>query len=211
LGTDTFIATTVTQAATARARGTFVVLPALAVGKSNEHRAFTGTLTLTSTTLARVVTECARCLAEDGFAKLVLVSGHGGNVPVLEALARDLRVDTGMLVFVTSAMGGVNLTEVGIARNDFHGGDSETSLILALRPELVKLHLLPASNPPGPLLSWLGKTKLGWAVADLSPHGYVGEPRAASADKGRRLLELASARLAAFLQAVAGADESSPS
>lgn len=162
LGTDTFVTMAVMQAALARLpKATCLVLPALAVGKSNEHLSFLGTLTLSGTTLATVVGELARSLSRHGLARLVLVSGHGGNLPVLEALSRDLRIDQRLLVFVTSAMAGVSLSAHGIARGDFHGGDSETSMIMALRPELVRLHELPSHNPP--VLSWTGWERAGSA------------------------------------------------
>ncbi|MEW6524650.1 MAG: creatininase family protein [Bacillota bacterium] len=204
LGTDTLIVTAVVEAAiTGLAGSRVVMLPPVAVGKSNEHLQFPGTLSLTGNTLAGVVTDTARCLAKHGFRKLVLVTGHGGNAPVLEAVCRDLRVELGFLAFVTSPIVSAVRSAAGFTADDIHAGDYETSLLLALRPELVKLDRLPTHNPAGPLLPWLGKAKFSWTIQDLSSHGFVGDPQAASAEKGRALLAGGVQWLGDFLKRVA--------
>lgn len=204
LGTDTFIATAVAEAAVGELGDPrMVVLPSVAVGKSNEHLGFAGTLSLTRDTLGDVVMDIGRCLARHGFRRLVMVSGHGGNRPVLESVARDLRVELGMVAFVVSPVGTPDRRAAGFSEDDIHAGDYETSLLLALRPELVRLDCLPADNPPGPLLGWLGKARWGWVMEDLSPHGYLDQPRNATAEKGRVLLAMGVKRLAEFLAQVA--------
>src|SRR2546423_13688161 len=75
------------------------VLPPLCYGKSNEHRPFAGTLTLSAQTLAAVVRDIALSVARAGFRRLVLLNSHGGNPPVLDYIARDLHEETHMQFF----------------------------------------------------------------------------------------------------------------
>src|SRR5690606_37994936 len=70
-------------------------LPVQAVCKSDEHIDFPGTLTLTADTLIRVLTEIGASVARAGVRKMVLLNGHGGNIPVMETAARQLRISHG--------------------------------------------------------------------------------------------------------------------
>jgi creatinine amidohydrolase len=78
------------------------VIPPLAYGRSNEHARFAGTVTLSQSTMATVVREIAQSLSRTGFRRLILFNSHGGNLPVLDYLARDLREETGLMVFPIS-------------------------------------------------------------------------------------------------------------
>ena len=78
------------------------VLPMLPVGKSDEHLAFPGTLSLSAETLARLWTEVGLSVARAGVRKLVLFNSHGGQPQVMEIVARDLRVRLGMVVVAYS-------------------------------------------------------------------------------------------------------------
>jgi creatinine amidohydrolase len=78
-----------------------LVLPIQAVGKSNEHLLSPGTLNLSAETLTRVLFEIGESVYRAGLRKLVLANSHGGNVPVLGIVARELRVKYGMLVVPT--------------------------------------------------------------------------------------------------------------
>src|ERR671920_2317948 len=117
-------------------------LPVQAVGKSNEHLAFPGTITLSAETLIRAWTEIGESIHRAGCRKLVFVNSHGGNVAVIDIVGRELRVRHGML--------GVNpawhrlgypdgLFSSDEMRHGIHGGDAETSLMLAFRPETVRM------------------------------------------------------------------------
>src|SRR5438270_4674492 len=75
------------------------VIPPLEYCKSNEHRPYAGTLTLSAQTLAAVVRDIAASVARAGFKRLVLLNSHGGNPPVLDYIARDLHEETGMQLF----------------------------------------------------------------------------------------------------------------
>jgi creatinine amidohydrolase len=78
-----------------------LVLPMQYVGKSNEHLLSPGTLSLCAETLSRLLVEIGEGVHRAGFRKMILANSHGGNVQVLATVARELRVQFGMLVVAT--------------------------------------------------------------------------------------------------------------
>src|SRR5919112_2323797 len=119
-----------------------LILPVQTVGKSNEHLAFPGTLTLSAETAIRAWTEIGESLDRAGIRKLVFANSHGGNVSIIDIVARDLRVQHGMLA-VNAAWHRLGyppgLFGEGETRYGIHAGDAETSLVLALRPGAVAM------------------------------------------------------------------------
>ena len=116
-------------------------LPMMPIGKSNEHIAFPGTLTLSADTLIRLWTEIGESVARAGIRKLVLLNSHGGQPQIMDIVARDLRVRLKMFVVALSYWG-VGMPKgcfpSGEAEHGIHGGSSETSMMLHLHPELVR-------------------------------------------------------------------------
>jgi creatinine amidohydrolase len=188
------------------------VLPMLPVGKSNEHLAFPGTLTLSAETLIRVWTEVGECVARAGIRKLVLFNSHGGQPQIMDIVARDLRVRHAMLVVAWSwYASGVPAGLFGEAevRHGIHAGAVETSMMLHLRPDLVRMDLA-ADFPPlmrelaGDYrhLSPTGAGRLAWMAQDLHPSGACGDARDADADRGCALVEHAAQTLIALLREI---------
>ncbi len=117
------------------------VLPMLPVGKSNEHLAFPGTLTLSAETLIRVWTEIGEGVARAGIRKLVLFNSHGGQLQIMDIVARDLRVRHAMMVVAYSWFAGglpAGLFGEDEVRHGIHAGAIETSMMLHLAPDLVR-------------------------------------------------------------------------
>ena len=188
-------------------------LPAQVVGKSNEHLAFPGTLSLSADTLIRLWTEIGECVHRAGVRKLVLFNSHGGQPQVLDIVARDLRVRLGMFVVCAASYGFAdNATLFGEdeARYGIHGGASETSQMLALRPDLVQmqhaLDFVPNTVALQAEYRWLRAeghaVSFGWQTQDLHPAGACGNSLAANAAHGQRLLDEAATGLVALLQEV---------
>ncbi|MEM8502115.1 MAG: creatininase family protein [Cyanobacteria bacterium P01_D01_bin.1] len=177
-------------------------LPPLYYGKSNEHIHFPGTIALSAQTLTRVLIEMAQSIYSAGFRKLLLVNGHGGQPQVLEIVARDLRVQHDDLMvfplFIWSAPHQV-AELVGAREYDegIHAGDVETSVLLALLPEQVKMSAavkeFPKAFPAASLLSLEGKLPMAWTMQDLSRSGVIGDATAATAEKGEAILRSVSA------------------
>ena len=194
-------------------------LPTQAVGFSPEHAGFAGTLTLKAETVLRLWTDIGESVAAAGVKKLVLFNAHGGQVSVMDLVARDLRARLSMLVYSVSWF---NLPMVDAAGQDvnapfsadeqrfgIHAGDVETSMMLALRPELVRMqhardfHSTAQDRAAAyPILGNGRSAKLGWQMQDYNPAGAVGNAAAATAGKGRPVIEAAGLQLARLLQEV---------
>ena len=191
-------------------------LPTQAVGLSPEHARFPGTLTLKSDTVVRLWTEIGECVAAAGIKKLVLFNAHGGNVSVMDIVARDLRSRLDLLVYSVSWFNLPLSTEDGQDVNarfsadehrfGIHAGDIETSMMLALDPAHVDMtqaqNFQSASQDRAQQFGVLGNgrsAKLGWQMQDYNPGGAVGNAAAATADKGHAVVAAAGRSLAQLL------------
>jgi creatinine amidohydrolase len=174
LDTDTRIATAL-AAGLARRRDDVVVAPALPYGASGEHAGFPGTLSVGTAALELLLVELVRS-ASDLCRGTVLVCGHGGNHDAVDAATRRLRAEgRAVLAWMASVPGG-----------DAHAGRTETSLMLALRPGLVRRARATAGDPR-PLAELMPRLRAGGVVA-VSPNGVLGDPTGARAAEGERLL-----------------------
>ncbi len=200
LGVDTFIA----EAYLARVRQILpeelpvTFLPVQRIGVSVEHLAYPGTLSLSATTAIAAWTELGESLARAGLRKLVLVTSHGGNVAAMELVARDLRTRFRMLA-VTVGWHRFGYPADTFAaeekRHGIHGGDIETSLMLAAMPEAVRTgkaaNATPATVEMAREFKWLGAYRpagFAWMTQDLHPTGAIGDATQASAAKGQAAL-----------------------
>ncbi|RMH75319.1 MAG: mycofactocin biosynthesis peptidyl-dipeptidase MftE, partial [Actinomyces sp.] len=160
------------------------VAPAVAIGASGEHADFPGTLSIGSAALTGVAVELGRSATVTA-PRLVFCNGHGGNVEALTRAVDVLRAEGRSVVLHTPTFTG----------GDAHAGRTETSLMLALAPDAVRLDRLEAGVvAPLPDL-WPRLRRDG--VRAVSPNGVLGDPQGASADEGRRLLEEAIGALVA--------------
>jgi creatinine amidohydrolase len=190
-----------------------IFLPTCAVGKSNEHSRYPGTLTFSAATLMAMWTELGDCVAAAGVRKLVFLNSHGGQIAPMDIVARDLRVKHGLLTVAANwfAMGQPEgLLTPDEARHGVHAGDMETSMMLALRGELVAMDRAGDFRPLNARLAethrhlGLGPAgKLGWQAQDLHPAGAMGNAAAATAAKGRAFVDHAARELAVLLAEVA--------
>jgi creatinine amidohydrolase len=174
LDTDTRVATAVAGRAAAQ-EPSVLVAPAVAYGASGEHEAFAGTVSIGHEALRAVLVELGRSAARWA-QRLVLVNGHGGNLPtVAEAVVQLRREGRDAAWFGCGVPGG-----------DAHAGRAETSMLLALAPDLVRLDAAAAGNTAS-LRELLPALRSG-GVAAVSPNGVLGDPAGASAEEGERLL-----------------------
>ncbi len=169
-------------------------LPVQRIGVSVEHLAYPGTLTLSATTAIAAWTELGESIARAGVRKLVLITSHGGNVAAMELVARDLRTRLRMLAVTVGwqRFGYPNDTfSSEQTRHGIHGGDIETSLMLAAVPEVVRMEKAPNATPATVAMArkfkWLGAYRpagFAWMTQDLNATGAVGDATLASAAKG---------------------------
>ncbi|WP_330202894.1 creatininase family protein [Cyanobacterium sp. Dongsha4] len=172
-------------------------LPTLYYGKSNEHEGFAGTITISSQTLYSLILEMAESIYKAGFRKLILMNSHGGQPQVMEIVARDLHQkfpDLDVFPFFTWRV--PNITNELLTEEEqewgIHAGDAETSLMLALLPQQVKMDLAikeyPRNLAPNSLLSMEGKLPFAWLTKELSDSGVMGDATSATKEKGDRIL-----------------------
>ena len=193
-----------------------VFLPAQVLGYSPEHAAFAGTLTLKAETVMRLWTDIAESVAAAGVKKLVIFNSHGGQVSLMDVVARDWRARLGLLVYSVSWFNLPLLDETGQDvsalfsaqehRFGVHAGDMETSMMLALKPELVRMdqsqHFHSSAQDRAaryPILGNGKSAKLAWQMQDYNPHGAAGNAAAATAEKGQALVQAAARSLARLL------------
>ncbi|MCJ2014514.1 creatininase family protein [Methylobacterium sp. J-076] len=176
-----------------------LILPIQAVGKSDEHDAFPGTLSLTTGTALAAWTEIGAGLARAGCRRLVLVTSHGGNSTLIDLAAGELRARHGMVAVTTSwsRLG----YPAGLFPDDeiahgIHAGGIETALMLALRPDLVRISEIANFPSRGAdmarefaVLRTGRPAALAWKAGDLNPAGAIGDARLGTADGGLALLD----------------------
>ena len=172
LDTDTTIAVAVAEGVARELPGTWVA-PALSYGSSGEHQSFSGTASVGTEALTHVVVELLRSL-RTWASRVVVVNAHGGNVAALTA--------SDEVEWVPCATEAVS--DLG---GDLHAGFTETSLMLHLRPELVRLDRAEAGNPQP--LSEILPAMMAGGVAAVSANGVLGDPAGATAAEGERVLK----------------------
>ena len=181
-----------------------ICLPTLPFGVDCNLMAFPLAISVTQATLDAMVREIIASLKAHGIRKVVLVNGHGGNdfLP----LVRQVQCDLDVHVFLCNWWQvGMDQYDAIFTHRDDHAGEMETSVALALFPEKVELELAQPGGDPGFRFEAL---RHGWVrtsrdFSKLNDHCAVGDPSQASAEKGRRYLELVCGRLSDFLAELA--------
>ena len=187
------------------------ILPIQAIGKSNEHIWQVGTLSGTATTVIDHWTQIGMEVARVGVRKIVFVNSHGGNVSMLDIIARELRIRAGMLAVKAawSHFWPKDLYSDIENLHGIHGGDSETSLVLNFRPELVDMtkaedfpSVAARDEQQFKYLRPTGMLSYAWIASDIHPAGAAGEASRATAEKGRATAEAAVDAFIELLRAV---------
>ncbi len=183
-----------------------LILPTMAIGKSNEHSAYPGTLTFSAETLARVWYEVCESVYRAGVRKVLFVNSHGGQPQVMEIVCRDLRINLGMFAVSSKWSSFADLSDLFDAeerKHGIHAGEVETSVMRYLHPELVDMSLaedFPALSQVLEkeyelLMTEGGAVGFGWQMQDINPKGACGNALAADVERGRLSVERAADRL----------------
>ncbi|ACA18902.1 Creatininase [Methylobacterium sp. 4-46] len=175
-----------------------LLLPVQAIGKSDEHLSFPGTLTLAGPTALAAWVEIGEAVHRAGCRKLVIVTSHGGNSALIDLVALELRRRCGLLAVTTawSRFGyPPGLFPEEEIRHGIHGGAVETALMLALRPDLVRRDrvrdFVPRSRAMERDYAQLRAGRpaaFAWLAEDLNPEGAIGDARLATAAAGEAAL-----------------------
>jgi creatinine amidohydrolase len=189
-----------------------LVAPVMWIGHSHHHFPHPGVLSLSTGTFVQVLRELGDSLVRSGFRRIAIVNGHGGNDELIRVAARDIhfahsheRLSVAATSYWTPAwseMASIAVAE-GHGALPGHAGGFETSLVLALRPELVDQDAYPppqAAREVG-LRPIQSPTVMPGGESLGSGPGYTDDPSKASAEAGRRYLDAIAHSLATFLTA----------
>jgi creatinine amidohydrolase len=179
-----------------------VVLPVLWTGLSEHHMSFGGTVTLDFPTFASVIKGVCRSVLRHGFKRIVLLNAHGGNENALRTITDELTPELGVPIvqFTYWYAAAAAIAEILETQTILmHACEAETSMMLAVRPELVaidRVGLAKANSTPD-VANVVGAGVYRWrTIGARSSSGVIGNPEAATAAKGERLFEAISAALA---------------
>lgn len=191
-------------------------LPTLAFTKSDEHSWSSGTIWLSWDTLMRVLVDVGRSIATSPARRLVFLNGHGGNSALLQVACRELRRQFGLRTFlmhpsVPIDQGGKDTSdlpdELGLG---IHGGFTETSVMMHLRPDLVLMNNAVRSVPEALAdYRYIGFGKpvsFGWLSDDFGTDGTIGDPTGANAEAGKVHFEAGVSGCVAALREIARFD-----
>lgn len=189
--TDTLIGEGLLQLAFAHLENENIwLLPPVPYGKSNEHIGLAGTMTLSAATLQAVVMDIAKSVSESGFKKIVLFNSHGGNHDLLNMMAREIRIETGLLVFRLNSTA-FDVTSEVISEKEqkfgIHGGEVETSMVLALKENWVQMEHSAgefAELPEDTSIYLKGGCYVAWLTEDISESGIAGDASLGTKKKG---------------------------
>lgn len=174
-----------------------VVLPVLWTGLSEHHMSFGGTITLDFAAFSAVVEGIVRSVLRHGFKRIVLLNAHGGNENALRTITDELTPKLGVPIVqftywypAAAAIAKILETQGGLT----HACEAETSMMMAARPELVAADRIPMAKSN--TTAEVGGVYRWRSVGSRTSSGAMGNPEAATADKGERLFEAISDSLA---------------
>ncbi len=199
-GTDTFVAEYLVEAVAERVEG-LLMLPPIPFGMSRHYASFPLAVTLSTETLIRVLREVFESLLAHGLKRLLIVNGHDGNIAAIESAAREFKVDhPEMRIAVLEAWwatAGELLPEDAfeVWGGLGHAGEGETSMMLAVAPELVDMSQARGVVPELPV-----HVQLKWTFDEITPYGVTGDPTKATLEKGRMMRDALVKLLVSFVQ-----------
>ena len=181
-----------------------LVLPTLWISLAEHHMGFRGTLTLDFQTLRAVLRCIISSLSRQGYRRVFLLNGHGGNMaalaPIVDELSREFELPLASATYWAVAAAEYKSILTG-QPNLMHACEAETSMMMALVPGSVALDRLHGLDIPSNGLGDRDGVHRRIVINDLSKSGVVGTPGAATAEKGIRLLDAAADVLARLLSA----------
>ena len=197
---DTRLAGEVGRRAAERATGAGVpslVLPVIWHGLSEHHMSFGGTVTLDSRSFWLTLRGVVDSVARQGFSRILILNGHGGNILAIQVAAQDLALEFGLPVVAATYWleAAPRFAEIlDVQENVLHACEAETAMMMALEPDLVDdSDLEGARGPLEPRFLNVGTNSYRWrALHQVTGNGVIGDPSPATPEKGERLLDAAA-------------------
>ena len=177
----------------------FVVLPNLSIGSSSEHASFEGTLYVNSLSYINFCINYLENIFSKKFYKFVFINSHGGQTSHMEIIAKELKtkfkkskiIKTNYFLFSEFE----KIISINELSHGYHGGEFETSLMLYLEKENVRINkikkgFLSPDYKSKKIIGFEKDVKLQWDTENISKTGIIGNPQNASASKGEKLLKI---------------------
>ncbi len=178
----------------------FIVLPNLFIGSSSEHSNFQGTLSVDSINYINFCLNYLESVFSKGFKKFIFLNSHGGQLSHLEIISKELKNKYRKTKIIKAnyfLFKGYNkIISTNELLHGYHGGEFETSLMLYLAKELVKINkiktnqLSPDYNSNN-LIGYEKNIKLQWSTEDINKKGIIGNPIKATSEKGKKITDIA--------------------
>ncbi len=167
-----------------------IVFPLIPYGVSYNHEDFSGTISVSPRTLSEIVYDIGICAARNGIKKLVIINGHGGNIPALQFAAQLINRDVFIFTCVeTGETSEKDIQQLSETPNDVHAGEIETSTTLAVRPDAVRRDQMKKFIPrfSSRYLDFSSKRSVEWyaRTSKISRSGVLGDPTKATEEKGK--------------------------
>ena len=176
-----------------------ILFPTLSIGYSLEHAGFPGTVSLTSHTFSSMILEIANDLFESGFRTLIAINGHGGNKAILDSSITSIKhahPDLKLYSFTILDIARTKFREIRKSPRKMigHADELETSMMLAIVPNLVQMSKAVTEEPNFPPQISLESEDLanvtyGWKTEEVTKSGTIGNPKLATPETGRLLLD----------------------
>jgi creatinine amidohydrolase len=202
---DSILCAAVAEGVERSAPDRILMLPVFWLGASEHHLPFGGTLTATLPTYETVLVELLAPLLRDGFRRFLILNGHGGNIDPMRVALRRLDVMFPKAILTGAAYWDLAADAIaalcsGPRKMMGHACEIETSMMMHLRPDLVRPDLI--ADDPAQVSE--GLDGLSWPrdFGRSTDHGAVGHPEFATADAGRRMLEAIIEKVAEVASAV---------
>ncbi|HSA74869.1 MAG TPA: creatininase family protein [Candidatus Nitrosocosmicus sp.] len=194
--------------AAAEKRHNFLVLPAVPYGVSIHHLDYQMTISLRSSTMISLIEDLLNCLASNGIRRVIILNGHDGNIAPAETASRNIKNEYPEMVIACleswwTLVGQKNKDAFDVWNGLGHGGEAETSAMLAVRPDLVDLSLAPEQtipNLPGEDI------RIYWKFNELTNTGSTGAPRSATIQKGEEIIKILTKVILDFLDKMDSTD-----
>ena len=177
----------------------FVVLPNLSIGSSSEHASFEGTLTVNSLNYINFCINYLENIFSKKFYKFVFINSHGGQTSHMEIVAKELKNQFKKSKIIKANYflfsGYEKIISINELSHGYHGGEFETSLMLYLDKENVRINkikkgLLSPDYKSKNLIGYEKDVKLQWNTDNISKTGIIGNPQNASSSKGEKLVKI---------------------
>ncbi len=198
-GTDTLVSEHLSKEVSNQVEG-MLMLPPLPIGMSHHYSSFPVAITLSTETLMRVLTDVYESLRKHGINRLLVINGHDGNIPAIEATSNEYRtahpkfkiavLDTWWVTAGELLPPGTFKVWDGLG----HGGEGETSMMLQVNPSLVDMRYAKGVVPDLP-----PHVKVKWTFDELTPYGVTGAPEEASTEKGKMMSDALVEHLVEFI------------